>query len=108
MTYTPIYSFIETRLFTRLVGRYLSDTEYAWVQDTLLRDAGSGNLIPGAGGIRKLRWSRKGAGKRGGLRIIYHAMPREGFIWMLTIYAKNEVEDIPAHLLRRIREELDE
>jgi hypothetical protein len=47
------------------------------------------------------------AGKRGGVRVIYYLRLREGVIWMLTIYAKSEEQTIPAHVLRRIREEID-
>ena len=48
-----------------------------------------------------------GRGKRGGIRVIYYARTREGLIWMLTIYAKSEEQTIPAHMLRKIREEID-
>ena len=67
----------------------------------------AGPVIPSSGGVRKLRWRAPGRGKRGGYRVIYYAKTREGVIWMLTIYAKNEEENIPAHVLRKIKEELD-
>lgn len=66
-----------------------------------------GALVPGSGGVRKLRWAQPGRGKRGGIRVIYYTKTREGIIWMLTIYAKNEEENIPAHVLRKIKEEFD-
>ena len=66
-----------------------------------------GAVVPGSRGVRKLRWAQPGRGKRGGIRVIYYAKTREGVIWMLTIYAKNEEQNIPAHVLRRIKEELD-
>lgn len=100
-------TFIETRLFSRLVGRYLSDREYAALQESLARHPESGALVPGSGGVRKARWGRPGQGKRGGVRVVYYARTREGVIWMLTIYAKNEEESIPAHILRKIKEEID-
>ena len=49
----------------------------------------------------------KGRGKRGGIRVIYYARTRQGQIWMLTLYAKNVVESISAHVLRKIKEEID-
>jgi hypothetical protein len=100
-------TFIETSLFSRLVGRYLSDGEYAALQESLARRPESGALVPGSGGVRKARWGRSGQGKRGGVRVVYYARTREGIIWMLTIYAKNEEESIPAHILRKIKEEID-
>ena len=57
--------------------------------------------------MRKLRWGQPGRGKRGGVRVIYYLRSDEGVIWMLTIYAKNEAQNIPAHVLRRIKEEID-
>ena len=98
------YSFIETKLFSRLIGEYLSDEEYASLQRTLIVNPESGAIIPGSGGVRKLRWALPGRGKRGGVRVIYYAKTREGVIWMLTIYAKNVAENIPAHVLRKIKE----
>jgi hypothetical protein len=100
-------SFIETKLFTKLVTEHLSDEEYARLQDALIRDPETGDLIPGSGGVRKVRWGVKGRGKRGGLRVIYYARTRQGQIWMLTLYAKSVAETIPAHVLRQIKEEID-
>jgi len=73
----------------------------------LIRDPETGDLIPGSGGVRKVRWGVKGRGKRGGIRVIYYARTRQGQIWMLTLYAKNVAETIPAHVLRQIKEEID-
>lgn len=101
-------SFIETPLFTRLVHDYLTDEEYAALQVQLAQDPESGDVVPGSGGVRKLRWGVAGRGKRGGVRVIYFARAAKGVIWMLTIYAKNEAENIPAHVLRKIRQELDD
>jgi hypothetical protein len=100
-----MYSFIESKLFSRLLGDYLSDDEYAQLQVALADAPDRGALVSGSGGVRKLRWSQPGRGKRGGVRVIYYAKTHEGVIWMLTIYAKNEEQDIPAHVLRKIKEE---
>lgn len=102
-----MYSFIETKLFSRLLGEYLTDDEYGQLQATLADAPTSGALVPGSGGVRKLRWFQPGRGKRGGVRVIYYAKAHEGIIWMLTIYAKNEERNIPAHVLRKIKEEID-
>jgi len=102
-----MFSFVESKLFTRLVGDYLSDDEYSQLQAAIAEEPERGAIVPGSGGVRKLRWAQPGRGKRGGIRVIYYAKTHEGVIWMLTIYAKNEEQNIPAHVLRKIKEELD-
>ena len=107
MTYTAMQTFVETKLFSKLVHEYLSDDEYAELQQSLIARPEAGDVIPGSGGVRKLRWKMAGRGKRGGLRVIYYLRSREGQIWMLTLYAKNVTENISASVLRRIKEEID-
>ena len=102
-----IFSFIETRLFTRLVQEYLSDDEYSKLQQALLSDPEAGAIIPGSGGVRKLRWGVAGRGKRGGIRVIYFLRSRQGQIWMLTLYAKNVTENISASVLKQIKDTID-
>lgn len=100
-------SFIETKLFTRLVGELLSDEEYALFQRALIENPEIGDVVPGSGGVRKMRWGISGRGKRGGLRVIYFLRTRHGQIWMLTLYPKNVAENIPANVLRQIKDEID-
>jgi hypothetical protein len=100
-------SFVETKLFTRLVREYLSDDEYSRLQQVLAAEPEVGSVIPGSGGVRKMRWGVAGRGKRGGLRVIYYLRTRHGQIWMLTLYTKNVAENIPAHVLKQIKDEID-
>ena len=103
-----MFSFVETRLFSRLVEEFLSDDEYAALQRELMRDPEAGPVIRGTGGVRKLRWAAPGRGKRGGYRVIYFVRRANGVIWMLTMYPKNVADSIPAHVLRQIREEIED
>jgi hypothetical protein len=66
----------------------------------------AGEVVPGSGGVRKIRWSKTGAGKRGGVRVIYFNSSQKE-IWLLTMYVKNERENIPAHELKKIREAIN-
>ena len=103
-----MFSFIEARLFTKLVVEYLTDEEYGALQESLMRDPDAGPVIPGSGGIRKIRWAAQGRGKRGGYRVIYFVRRTHGVIWMLTMYPKNVAENIPTHVLRQIRKEVED
>ena len=62
--------FIETPSFTRCVLALMDDDDYACLQATLALRPDLGKVIPGGGGIRKMRWAGSGRGKRGGLRVI--------------------------------------
>jgi len=103
-----VFSFIETRLFTRLVQKYLDDDEYRELQRALMDNPETGDIVPGSGGVRKLRWRAPGRGKRSGYRVAYYTRIAQGVIWMLTIYPKNVAENIPAHVLRQIRKEVED
>jgi hypothetical protein len=100
-------SFVETKLFTRLVQEYLSDDEYSRLQQALLANPEAGAVIPGSGGVRKLRWGWPGRGKRGGIRVIYFLRTLQGQIWMLTMYPKNVAENISAQVLKQIKDEMN-
>jgi mRNA-degrading endonuclease RelE of RelBE toxin-antitoxin system len=103
-----MFSFIETKLFTRLVQEYLSDDEYQELQKLLMDEPDAGDVIPNTGGVRKLRWQAAGRGKRSGYRVIYFTRIEAGLIWMLTMYPKNVKANIPAKTLRKIREEAED
>ena len=88
--------FIEAPLFTQHLHEFLTDDEYRWLQEQLAREPEAGDVMPGTGGFRKLRWvdTRRGKGKRGGLRVIYYHFPADSQIWFLTIYDKNKMKDL--------------
>lgn len=100
-------TFIELPNFTKNIYRYLSEEGYQGLQGYLLHFPDTGDVVPDSGGCRKLRWGAEGRGKRGGVRVIYYYRRANGQIWMLTIYAKNEAENIPSHVLRKLKEEID-
>jgi hypothetical protein len=90
--------FIEAPAFTRYLSEYLNDDHYRELQTRLGANPELGNLIPGTGGFRKMRWAdaRRGKGRRGGLRIIYCYFPSDPQIWLMTLYDKSEAADLTA------------
>lgn len=105
--HASVFEFIETPFFTKVLVHYLSDDEYAELQGFLIQHPEAGDIVRGSGGVRKLRWSVRGRGKRGGLRVIYYLRYAQGEIWMITLYGKNVRETIPAHALKRMKETLE-
>jgi len=99
-----MFTFIESSIFERICPVYLDDDEYAELQQFMMQNPEAGSVVPGAAGVRKLRWSRPGMGKRGGLRIIHFVRRELNEFWMLTIYAKAKREDIRAHILKQLLE----
>jgi mRNA-degrading endonuclease RelE of RelBE toxin-antitoxin system len=86
--------FVETPIFTKIITRLLDDDEYRSLQMALMLRPEQGPVIRGASGLRKVQWARLGAGKRGGLRVIYYWAPAEGVFYMLYVYSKNEQGDL--------------
>jgi mRNA-degrading endonuclease RelE of RelBE toxin-antitoxin system len=105
--YNGFMEFIEATAFTKYLYDYLSEDEYIGLQSFLLQYPESGKVVPGSGGVRKVRWAMSGRGKSGGVRVIYYFKKQDDEIWLLTIYSKNEVENIPAHVLRQIAKEIE-
>ena len=101
--------FVETPVFTAAIGRHLDDEQYRQLQIALMLRPEQGPVIPGSGGLRKVRWATTGAGKRGGLRVIYYWAPSDRMFYMLYVYRKSAQGDLtPAQtrqLGRVVREE---
>jgi hypothetical protein len=94
---------IETSLFTRQVQAALSDEEFRAFQLYLLARPDVGDLIPGSGGLRKVRWGLSGRGKRGGARVIYYWQSGAGQIFLLFLYPKNVRSNLSPRELRMLR-----
>jgi hypothetical protein len=106
--------FIESTVFTRSLSNYITDEGYRELQARLILNPSSGQVIPGCGGLRKIRHGdpRRGKGRRGGLRIIYLHVPELNWIFLLDIYGKDEKDDLTAEekkelarLANRIKQE---
>lgn len=98
---------VETRAFTARVGDLLTEDDYLALQLDLVERPTVGKVIPGTGGLRKLRWGMAGRGKRGGARVIYYWHPESARLLMLFVFAKNERDDLTLserQALRRIVE----
>ena len=94
---------VETRAFTARMRELLTDDEYRALQLALVQRPTAGSVIPGTGGLRKLRWASSGRGKRGGARIIYFRFVAPEKVLLLFAYAKNERDDLTSTQCQALR-----
>jgi mRNA-degrading endonuclease RelE of RelBE toxin-antitoxin system len=99
-------TFIESPIYSDQIDDLLDHEEHIELQDALLEHPEAGDLIPGSGGLRKLRWSVAGSGKRGGIRVIYYLYHRDT-AYMLFAYRKNKQEDLKADQLKQLKHLID-
>ena len=95
--------FIETPVFTRQVQELLSDEAYSAFQWYMALNPQAGDVIQGTGGLRKVRWSVAGGGKRGGVRVIYFHVAAQAQVRLLLIYRKGVKDDLTAAEKKNLR-----
>jgi len=100
--------FVETPVFTIAIQRHLDDEPYRQLQIALMLRPQQGPVMPGSGGLRKVRWALRGAGKRGGLRVIYFWAARDEAFYMLYAYTKSEQGDLSPAQIRQLRRVVQE
>ncbi len=103
LTYNRMMVIIETPIFTRRIQTILSEEEYRLLQLQLVSKPDSGRIIRGSGGLRKLRWSSDGHGKRGGIRVIYYWFVPKDTLLLLFAYPKIEKEELTPKQLRQLK-----
>ena len=92
----------ETQMFEGAAAKIWSEDERLALVDRVARNPESGDVIPGTGGVRKLRWGRAGSGKRGGARVIYFYYDIDCPLYLLFAYAKASAEDMTADEKRAV------
>ena len=102
-----MYTIIETPIFKNDAQKIWNEEERGAFCAWIAGNPEAGKVISGSGGCRKVRWSFAGSGKRGGTRVIYYNQLKDGEIWLLVIYTKNVTSNIPANILKSIREAIE-
>lgn len=98
---------IESPEFIVWSAKVWSDDEREEFIDWISENPMVGDVIPGAGPLRKVRWSRQGVGKRGGTRVIYFNRLVSGEVVLLLVYAKTKFDNLRPEFLVKLKERFD-
>jgi hypothetical protein len=101
-------TFTEHPLFTHRITALLADEEYAEFQAELAENPEAGRVIPGMGGLRKIRLALPGRGKSGSARVLYLLYLRAETVFLLYVFTKGEFEDLPPDKRRVMRRLVDD
>lgn len=103
-----LVTIVETELFQRDVKGVLAEDEIDQLKDFLAKNPNAGNLIPGTGGVRKLRWGVQARGKRGGGRVIYYFHSERIPLFLFKFFAKSEKSDLTGKEKKELSSVVDE
>ena len=98
---------VETPTFSRLWPNYWTEDERAEFAAWLAENPMAGDVVRKSGGVRKVRWTRAGSGKSGGVRVIYFNRLVNGEVWLLFMYAKAKLDSIAGEVLREMKDEIE-
>ena len=93
----------QTAVFQKYAEDIWSADELDRFVDWIALNPLAGDVIPGSGGLRKVRWGASGRGKRGGARVIYYNQLNDGTVWLLMAYTKAKFDDLPPNIVRELK-----
>jgi hypothetical protein len=102
-----MYTIIETPIFQKYAAEFWNDDEREEFIVWLAQNSEAGDVIQGTGGLRKVRWSKQGTGKSGGVRVIYFNRLNDGLIWLLIIYSKSQFDTLPTEFLNKLKASIE-
>lgn len=99
-----MYTVNETPVFIEWAAKVWGNDEREEFINWIAQNADAGDVIPSTGGLRKVRWTRAGMGKRGGVRVVYYKRDARGDVVLLIVYAKAKFDNLSADLLTKLKE----
>lgn len=93
----------QTPVFQKYAAGIWTDDELDRFVNWIALNPLEGDIIPGSGGLRKVRWSASGRGKRGGARVIYYNLLQDGTVWLLMAYTKAKLDNLPPNFLKELK-----
>lgn len=97
----------QTKGFIRTTSFWTEEEREAFVS-WIAKNPTAGDVIVGSGGLRKVRWSRRGTGKSGGARVVTYYVSQDGRVWLLIGYTKAKFDNLPTEFLVELRKEIDD
>ncbi len=102
-----MYTVVETAEFSAQAAKLWGDAEREDFVCWIASNPEAGDVIPGAGGARKVRWAASGRGKRGGARVIYFNQLEDGLVVLIAVYAKAALSNLPTKKIRGAKREAE-
>ena len=96
--------FVELTPFIAFRTEQWSDEDLRILQNFLLATPDAGDVIPGGSGLRKLRWSAQGRGKRGGARVIYYRHVPKERIYLIYAYVQRAQVDLTREQIKALKQ----
>jgi len=102
-TYLMYLTVAQTVVFEKYAAKIWSDDELEQFVNWIALNPLAGDVIPGSGGLRKVRWAAGGRGKRGGARVTYYNVLKDGKVWLLMAYTKAKFDNLPSSVLKELK-----
>jgi hypothetical protein len=93
----------QTPIFQKYAAAIWTSDELDRLVNWIALNPLAGDVIPGSGGLRKVRWFASGRGKRGGARVIYYNLLQDGTVWLLMAYTKARLDNLPPKVLKELK-----
>ena len=103
-----MFTVIETPLFQKQWPIYWTEEERGAFAAYISAHPSVGDVVPESGGLRKVRWKRKGSGKSSGVRVVYFTRTSQGEVILLTLYAKAKTDNLTGSILKEIYRTLED
>ncbi len=106
-----MFTVFETPTFQRLWPAYWTEEERGEFAAYIAENPDAGDVVRNSGGVRKVRWTRAGSGKSGGVRVVYfvrrNVESKDGQVWLLFMYAKSELDSIAGNALKELKDAVE-
>ena len=102
-----VLTIVESWVFQKQWPLYWTEEERGEFAAYLTDSPNAGDVVPGAGGVRKVRWSRQGRGNSSGVRVVYYLRLDKEQLVLLTLYSKSKLSNLTVQQLKELRNAIE-